>query len=354
MSKTLTILAGLFMAAASICSAQAPAAHEPASPAAAFHIDKPYGQYSVGFRSVDQSDAARSFRGRYDELGKPYEGRQARPIQTLIWYPAAGKSSGKAITFADYILLGPSDQGAFQGSAEAATNYERSFYSTQVLSAPSHAYRDMKAAAGRFPVVIYAPSFNAEAYENADLCEFLASYGYVVIASPDFGARQRLMTPDYEGVDAQARDISFLIGFATTLPNTDTAHIAVAGYSWGGISNFFAAARDSRIDALVMLDGSVRYFPKLVKDTADVKPADLALPILFFTQKDMSMEEIAEHHVSASDSVLNELTHSDLTLVHMRAMEHGEFGARNFRNADFWTHMPPSDYTREEITESFS
>ncbi len=37
--------------------------------------------------------------------------------------------------------------------------------------------------------------------------------------------------------------------------------LAVAGYSWGGISNVFAAARDSRISALINLDGSVRFLP---------------------------------------------------------------------------------------------
>ena len=74
------------------------------------------------------------------------------------------------------------------------------------------------------------------------------------------------------GVNAQARDISFLIGYAQTLPNTDMSELAVAGFSWGGISNLFAAARDNRIDALVALDGSMRYYPGLVKTAGDVHP----------------------------------------------------------------------------------
>ena len=58
-------------------------------------------------------------------------------------------------------------------------------------------------------------------------------------------------THDLAGVDAQARDISFLIGYAQTLSNTDMSEVGVVGFSWGGISNLFAAARDNRIDALV-------------------------------------------------------------------------------------------------------
>jgi dienelactone hydrolase len=122
------------------------------------------------------------------------------------------------------------------------------------------AVRDAQPESGRFPLVIYAPSFSAMSWENADLCEYLASHGYVVIASPDMGAAARNMTGDLAGIDAQARDISFLIGYAQTLSNTDMSKIAVAGFSWGGISDLFAAARDNRIDALVAFDGSLRYF----------------------------------------------------------------------------------------------
>ena len=34
-------------------------------------------------------------------------------------------------------------------------------------------------------------------------------------------------------------------------PDTEMSEIAVAVFSWGGVSNLFAAARDNRIDALV-------------------------------------------------------------------------------------------------------
>ena len=40
---------------------------------------------------------------------------------------------------------------------------------------------------------------------------------------------------------------------------------AVVSWSWGGISSLFASARDPRINALVELDGSMRYYPGLVK-----------------------------------------------------------------------------------------
>ena len=63
-----------------------------------------------------------------------------------------------------------------------------------------------------------------------------------------------MTTSDLAGINAQAGDISFMIGYAQTLPNTDRWAVAVAGFSWGGISNLFAAARDNRIRDLVTLD----------------------------------------------------------------------------------------------------
>jgi len=52
------------------------------------------------------------------------------------------------------------------------------------------ARRDAKAQTGKFPLVIYAPSFSAMSWENVDLCEYLASHGYVVIASPSLERRR--------------------------------------------------------------------------------------------------------------------------------------------------------------------
>ena len=105
------------------------------------------------------------------------------------------------------------------------------------------------------------------AFENADLCEYLAGRGYVVVASPDMGTHARGMSIDLEGAETQARDISFLIGFARTLPDTDLSAVGgVPGFSWGGISNLLAAARDNRVKVLVSLDGSARYYPKLTEE----------------------------------------------------------------------------------------
>jgi hypothetical protein len=214
-----------------------------------FRFTEKPGPDAVGLKVVEQYDFSRTYRPLIDELGKAYQGERARPLQTLIWYPAQ-KSNGKAMTVGDYSDLLATETSF--GKPELWSDWKWWIEGMKpTLKDSMWAVRDAPLLAGRFPVVIYAPSLSSMSWENADICEYLASHGYVVVASPSTGARSRDMTVDLAGIDAQAQDISFLIGYARTLPDTEMSEIAVAGFSWGGISNLFAAARDNRIDALV-------------------------------------------------------------------------------------------------------
>jgi len=282
-------------------------------------MEKP-GSHAVGLKVVEQYDFSRTYHPVTDDLGKSYTKERVRPLQTLIWYPAE-KSTGKPMTVADYVDLLATETSFGDPHRGASVEYQHSHMAPS-LGSVLWAVRDAKLASGRFPVVIYAPSFSAVASENADLCEYLASYGYVVIASPDMGETTRSMTGDLAGTSTQARDISFLVGYAQTLPNTDTSEVAVVGFSWGGLSNVVAAARDNRIDALVSLDGAARYVPKLVKEAGDVHPEQMTLPWLFFTQGDLSLEELAAEGLTGifdAPNALNAWTHGDLVTVHMIA-----------------------------------
>src|SRR5580704_6782478 len=332
------------------------ASHAQNTPAVAsaeqrFHFTEKPGPTAVGLQVVEQYDFSRSYRPITDDLGKPYQGERARPLQTLIWYPAL-KSSGKPMTVGDYGDLLASET-TFE-KPDLTADWKQWLDSMRpTLKDSMWAVRDAPMLKGRFPTVIYAPSFSSMSWENADLCEYLASHGYVVVASPDMGATARGMTADLNGVNAQAQDISFLIGYAQTLPNTDMSKIAVGGFSWGGISNLFAAARDNRISALFALDGSMRYFPGLVK-AADVHPEHMTIPMLFFTQGPTSLEHEARRTINKDNdgpSVLNAWTHGDLITVDDLALVHVEHSSMYQRNEDIWKSYPrhhKADYSRAD------
>jgi len=44
---------------------------------------------------------------------------------------------------------------------------------------------------GKFPVIVYAPSYQASSIENFVLFKYLASHGFVVISSPSRGTDTR-------------------------------------------------------------------------------------------------------------------------------------------------------------------
>lgn len=217
------------------------------------------------------------------------------------------------------------------------------------IALPLHAVRDARAENGKFPVVIYAPGYSGAAIENVDLCEYLASQGYIVLASPSMGAHTRSMTIDMEGVETQAADISYLVGYASTLPHADASRVAVIGFSWGGLSNVFAAAKDTRIKALVSLDGSLRSFPQFVDGgkvaASYVTPARVAVPLLYVGSRPKTVEALNRGDVGTTYSFMNQMKYSDVYILSMLPMVHpnfSSFGLRMAEDSEF------TDTTREE------
>jgi dienelactone hydrolase len=186
------------------------------------------------------------------------------------------------------------------------------------------ARRDGLAKAGKFPVVIYAPGYAGDGYENADLCEYLTSMGYVVIASPSLGQSAGGMTIDLEGAEAQMADIEFLIGYAHTLPQADTTRLGVMGFSWGGLANVMAAAKDPRITALVALDGSIRSWPSIVEQSRFLTPERVTTPLLYVAAAPQQVED-APADKNSDTSFLNKMKYADLYRVTLAPYVHSNF-----------------------------
>lgn len=316
---------------------------------AGFHFPNEPGPYAVGLRVVQQYDHSRSFKGRFDIVsGRPVSGERARPLQTLVWYPAL--PGGQPLKYADYVDLSITEE-SFDPAGRTSVALARYGRAIRAVAGQSmRATRDGPPAPGRFPLVIYAPSFGAIAAENADLCEYLASHGYVVVASASMGARSRAMTADLEGIEAQVGDIEYLIAYARSLPQVDFEKIAAVGFSWGGLANVAAAARDSRIRALVSLDGTVRYDNEMVKAIGYLAPSKIDAPYLYVASRPATLEQlnIDRKYYDISRNFLNELRYSDVYVASMAAMAHEDFSS-------FFLRVLPAEsssegYTRQEAS----
>jgi len=328
-----------------------------------FTFSNPPGRHGVGFKLVQQYDHTRQYKTRVDmTTGEPTSGERARPMQALVWYPAA--RGGKPVSFRDYLATIPTEDDFTRGAAEVERMVaaridshagKRREVLLRELAKPMLAVRDARPENGRFPVVIYAPSFSSNGVENTDLCELLASHGYIVLASASMGAHGRAMSSDLEGLETQAADIAWLIGHARSLPQADTGNVAVVGFSWGGLSNVLAAAKDDRIKAIASLDGSVRGTREYVdggKDAAQyVTPARLAIPMLFVGRRPPTIEELNRAEVDTRFSFLNEMRWSDVSIVTMLPMKHTDFSSYELRMA---REGGFGDYTRSEIALAHS
>ena len=183
-----------------------------------FQFQQKPGPYPVGVKVVNQYDPSRKFPATPDRPEAP--ARQGnRPLQTLIWYPAL-QSSSKSMTVEDYVELADREI-RFDTPDQEHNKWRRRLKSSFDISL--WAVRDAEPVEQRYPVVIYAPSQSSIAWENADLCEYLASHGYVVLATPSLGPSSHDVNDDLAGIDAQALDISFLVSYANSLPDTDSS-----------------------------------------------------------------------------------------------------------------------------------
>jgi dienelactone hydrolase len=234
-------------------------------------------------------------------------------------------------------------------------------YLAPVKDGPMRAIRDAPAQIGKYRLIIYSPSFSSVSWENADLCEYLASFGYVVIAAPARGQSTRESTHSVAGAEAQARDVSFLVSFAQSLPDTDMTRIAAVGFSWGGLADLLAAAQDHRIDALVSLDGSERYFPGYVQESGFAKPEQMKIPLLYFEEGDQSVEAqdaVTTRFHSQGPSVLNAWQHGDLITAHMLGLFHPAFYSLSYRNEQIWKtefkNLQVADYDYNDCLLQFS
>ncbi len=326
-----------------------------ASQESSFQFLQMPGPYAVGLNVVDQYDPTRAFPPSSKYLSKSSVGDDARPLQTLIWYPSV-RSTAEPMTVGDYVELADAEVH-FNAPNEKGNRWRSLLKSSLDISLL--AVRDAKPASGRYPVLVYAPSDSSVSWENADLCEYFASHGYVVLASPSMGTSTRDMTDDLDGINAQARDISFLVTYAESVPDADLSRVAVVSWSWGGIASLFASARDSRIDALVEMDGSLRYYPGLVKKADDVHPERMTIPLLFFT-RNVSLEELDNDRVPPADkegpNVLNVWTHGDLYTANMLGMAHPQFSSMFQRreNAQRFAENQVADYGREDANTSYA
>ncbi len=235
------------------------------------------GPFAVGFRSSWASDEGRTYRTAFDE-GHTYGAEKApRPVLVQLWYPARATDAGARMTHGEYFDLAAGEPrvaalakatsayafGVFVqqvfGEPEAGLDDEERAELELLLAEPTGCVRGAEPAEGPFPLVVYHSGAGSSFEDNARLCEFLASHGYVVLGSAFLEADGSAL-----GIDAQrgsAEDAQFLVRWARSLSFADWRRVALVGHSAGAQAWMRFAAQPACVaDALVLLDTTQDYY----------------------------------------------------------------------------------------------
>lgn len=263
-------------------------------------IDLKMGMYSVGFTHYLTSDSTRTYQRIFDWNNSYIP----RPMRVSIWFPSAVPRKAAKMTVLEYMQILKMEEEWEHLPDDQLLNwfyYANTPANQQHLKEQTNAYRGTKPAGGLFPVVIYAPSYQASSIENFALCEYLASQGYIVISSPGRGTETRFLEGGTrKDMETQATDIDFLVKEVAKLPAADLNRMATMGFSFGGLSNVLSQMRNRKIRAIVSLDGSVKYNFNTLKQAASFNMLKVDVPFIHFAQKDIPEQVLKEDNLNAA------------------------------------------------------
>ena len=251
------------------------------------------GPFAVGFRSTWAFDEGRTYRTAWDD-GRTYGAEKApRPVLVQLWFPARATPVDSArMPHGGYFAITDADVGgkslvpggcsgrdervkalaaalrvhAFGvfvqevfGEPESGLDGEERAELEGLLATSTLCRLAAEPAAGPFPLVVYHSGAGSSFEDNAALCEFLASHGYVVLGSAYPKADGSAL-----GIDAgrgSAEDAQFLVRWARALPFADWRRVALIGHSAGAQAFLRYAAQPGCVaDALVLLDTTQDYY----------------------------------------------------------------------------------------------
>ena len=259
------------------------------------------GEYDVGFKHYTMIDSTRTYQ-IHNEYNNQFI---SRPIPISIWYPAKNENSNsRQLTVLDYLEVLKEEEEWINLPNEFLLDWFRYLWNTPQnnahLSERVTAFSDAIFLEGKFPVIVYAASYQASSIENFALFEYLASNGFVVISSPSRGTDTRwLEGATTKEMETQSRDVEFLLKEIHKYKYIDFDRIALMGFSFSGQSNAITVMKNKNISALVSLDGAERYNYPVLEKSPYFDLDRLNIPYIHFAQKDIPEEVLTSEKMSA-------------------------------------------------------
>lgn len=286
------------------------------------------GPYAVGFASEFHYDYSRVWKVRADEFGSVLS-TAPRPVRVSYWFPAA--QPGRLRTFRDYVVYGESRDAnitavnAFLAARDTHNYLHGDFADNPALlgrlfRTPVFATSGAIPASGRFPLILYGAGWNSFSPDNTVLCEYLASYGYVVATVPQLprDSEHPELFANAADIQQQMRDLQTAQGVMETKPFVDSRLQGEIGYSLGSVAALWIGMTSPGISAIAALDPSFGYarFTDLATAT-DFTPRALHAPLLML-RSTLGSE-------AWTSAVISQLKYGDVYTGSVTAAGHGEF-----------------------------
>tara|TARA_Y100000590_G_scaffold75685_1_gene83558 strand:- start:2059 stop:3447 length:1389 start_codon:yes stop_codon:yes gene_type:complete len=258
----------------------------------------PTGPFSVGTVLYHWTDTSRTewFTDDPEDL---------REVPVQLWYPAFPEVDADPTPYIDHIDLRAEAIGERVGLP--------AFMMGHLNLISTHSVMNASAREGNFPLILFSHGLGGMRAQNTVLMEELASHGYIVAAMdhpfdanttvfPTIERDESQRVADYrssipEGtadsvwleirnrqLDTRIADVRFVLNqlqtvFTPLQNNIDFTRVGISGHSFGGATAVLTAIKDSRIRAVVALDG---WFVPLALSDTDTR---LDVPFLYMGQE---------------------------------------------------------------------
>ena len=265
------------------------------------YINLKTGKYSVGFKHYTVKDSTRIYRIENDFNNQLVN----RPIPISMWFPTiVENNNSERLTVMDYLEILKEEEESKNLPDELLLDWFPDLGDTPQnranLTEKANAITNAGFLEGKFPVVVYAPSYQASSIENFALFEYLVSNGFVVISSPSRGTDTRwLEGGTTKDMETQSRDVEFLLKEIHKYGFVDFDRIALMGFSFGGLANAITVMKNKNISALVSLDGTERYNYKVLEKSPYFNLDRFDVPYVHFAQKEIPEEVLTSDGISA-------------------------------------------------------
>jgi len=303
-------------------------------------LDK--GNYNVGFKVLSLYDSTRTIN----------DGKSIRPVQISIWYPAQVLNNSQALSYKDYFLLSAEELNFSisdslkdksieeyknllleNGINESAFN---KWFNTQML-----AYKNAIPIKKKFPLIVVAQGNYQSAHHQAFLCEFLASYGYVVVTTPSQTRISGQMTDNSQAIESaeeQVKDMEFAIHSLRNFDNIDLNNIGLIGHSFGGRSILLLQMKNKNVKCLVSFDGGLGLNTAIedIMKSPEFDIDKMNVPLLHIYEDD-------EQFIQPDFSLIDSFSKSKRFLIKINDMHHFYFTSFGFVSGTTEGFFPSSE-----------